>query len=202
LFADLDLLLNAIPHNEIAVQWDVAVEFAILEGGFEGTPGQTFDTIVERLARCVDRVPDDVPVGLHLCYGDYQHRHFKEPESLALQVDVANHVDNAAGRPVNWLAFTVPQYQRDVSFFTPLGDLDVNPETELYFALVPYHPSEQEPGTTSEQVRLVDAHLPTRDGGGSVEWGICTECGMARADRDDIPHLLDLHTEILAEHRA
>lgn len=39
LFADLDRLLNAIPHNEIAVQWDVAVVFAVLEGRFEGTPG-------------------------------------------------------------------------------------------------------------------------------------------------------------------
>jgi hypothetical protein len=202
LFADLDRLLAAVPHAEIAVQWDVAVEFAILEGGFEGTAGQTFDTIVERLARCVDRVPADVPVGLHLCYGDYQHRHFKEPGSLELQVNVANQVDSTAGRQLDWLAFTVPQYQRDASFFAPLGDLDVNQGTELYFALVPYHPAEQEPGTTSEQVRLVDAHLPNPGGDGSMEWGICTECGMARADRDDIPELLDLHAEILADHRT
>lgn len=178
----------------------VAVEFAILEGGFESTAGQTFDTIVERLARCVDRVPADVPVGLHLCYGDYQHRHFKEPQSLALQVDVANHVDSTAGRQVNWLAFTVPQYQRDPSFFAPLADLDVGRDTELYFALVPYHPSQQEPGTTAEQVRLVDAHLRKLEDGGSKEWGVCTECGMARADHDEIPDLLDLHAEILAEH--
>jgi hypothetical protein len=197
LFADLDRLLAELPHGEIAVQWDVAVEFAILEGGFEATEGQSFESITARLARCVDRVPVDVPVGLHLCYGDYQHTHFKEPESLATQVAVVNRVNAEARRPVSWLAFTVPQYQREPAYFEPLNGLRVHPGTELYFALVPYHPDEQEHGTTAEQVRLIDAHLRRDPNNGRAEWGICTECGMARAERDDIPRLLDLHREIL-----
>lgn len=191
LFADLDRLLANVPHDQLAVQWDVAVEFGMLEAGFNATESQTFDTIITRLARCVDRVPSDVPVGMHLCYGDYQHRHFKEPESLELQVRVANALDAAAGRPVNWYAFTVPQYQSEPSFFAPLRDLRAGPDTELYFALVAYHPAEQERGTTAEQIRLVDENLD-RD-----EWGICTECGMARADTEEIPILLDRHQEIL-----
>ena len=48
LFADLDRLLASIPHDDMAVQWDVAVEFGILEGGFEATEAQTFDLVVER----------------------------------------------------------------------------------------------------------------------------------------------------------
>ena len=32
----------------------------------------------------------DVPVGMHLCYGDYGHQHFTQPESLALQVELVN----------------------------------------------------------------------------------------------------------------
>ncbi len=70
LFADLDRLLAELPHDRVAVQWDVAVEFAILEGGFEGTPSRTFDAIVEIMVRSVDHVPEDIPMGLHLCYGD------------------------------------------------------------------------------------------------------------------------------------
>jgi hypothetical protein len=192
LFADLDRLLAELPHDEIAVQWDVAVEFGILEGGFAGTASQDFDAIIRRLAACVDHVPADVPVGLHLCYGDYQHRHFKEPASLELQVRVVNALTQQASHPIRWLAFTVPQYQRDPGYFAPLSGLEVSDETELYFALVPYHPDEQEPGTTEAQVRLVDEQL------GDREWGICTECGMARAEREEIPRLLDLHREIVA----
>ena len=189
MFADLDRLLDAVPHDRVAVQWDVAVEFGILESGF-GALG--IDDVIERLARCVDHVPTDVPVGLHLCYGDYKHQHFIEPKSLTLQVDVANRLTAGAGRPVDFLAFTVPQYQRDAAYFEPLASLDVSPDTELYFALVPYHPEDQAEGTTEEQVRLIDAHL------GERPWGICTECGMGRAERDEIPTLLDLHREIIA----
>lgn len=201
LFADLDRLLAELPHDEVAVQWDVAVEFGILEGGFAGTAGQTFEPIVQRLLRCVEQVPQDTPVGLHLCYGDYGHQHFAQPESLDLQVRVVNELEARASRPVNWYSFTVPQYQRDAAYFAPLRHLDVRPTAELYFALVPYHPAEQEPGTTGDQVRLVDEHLPAGEGGGFA-WGICTECGMARAERDDIPQLLDLHREIVAGHRS
>lgn len=192
LFADLDTLLGAVPHEDLAVQWDVAVEFGLLETGFDPIEGQDFNGIVARLVRCVDQVPADVPVGLHLCYGDYQHQHFVQPESLATQVRVSNAVASGAGRSVSWLSFTVPQSRADAGYFAPLADLEVPPDTELYLALVAYHPEDQESGTTAQQIRLVDELL------GSREWGICTECGMARAQREEIPGLLDQHRSILA----
>jgi hypothetical protein len=106
LFADLDRVLSMIPHARCAVQWDVAVEFGMLEGGFG--PAVPLEQVVPGLMRCVDRVPEDVPVGLHLCYGDYGHQHFKQPESLAVQVGLVNAVVSGARRPVNWFSFTVP----------------------------------------------------------------------------------------------
>ena len=156
-----------------------------------------FDAIVAGLARCVDQVPAEVPVGLHLCYGDYGHQHFKQPQSLALQVRVLNAVTAAAGRVVSFVSFTVPQYQRQESYFAPLTGLTAGLGTELNFALVPYHPADQEPGTTGDQVRLIDAALAASPGG-SRAWGICTECGMGRVDREDIPALLDLYHQIIA----
>ena len=197
MFADLARLLAAVPHDEVAVQWDVAVEFGVLEEAFAPGGAQAFDAIIAGLARCVDQVPTEVPVGLHLCYGDYGHQHFKQPESLALQVRVVNAVTAAAGRAVSFVSFTVPQYQRQESYFAPLAGLTAGPGTELNFALVPYHPADQEPGTTGDQVRLIDAALAASPGGARA-WGICTECGMGRVDREDIPVLLDLHRQIIA----
>lgn len=83
---------------------------------------------------------------------------------------------SAAGRPVSFIPFAVPQYQREDSYFAPLAEL-TGAGTELNFALVPYHPTEQTPGTTEAQVRLIDA---------------------ARAGRDEIPGLLDLHRRIVS----
>jgi len=129
MFADLDRLLTAIPHDEVALQWDVAVEFGILEESFVPGGAQAFDAIVAGLVRCVDTVPADVPAGLHLCYGDYGHEHFKQPESLTLQVRVLNAVSAAAGRTVSFVSFTVPQYQREESYFAPLADLAAGPSS-------------------------------------------------------------------------
>ena len=77
-----------------------------------------------------------------------------------------NAVTAAAGRPVSFVSFTVPQDQREESYFAPLAGLAADPGTELNFAL--------------------------------VRVGICTECGMGRVNRDEIPALLDLHREIIA----
>lgn len=116
-----------------------------------------------------------------------------------MQVQVANAVTAAAHRPVNWLSFTVPQAQRGKDYFAPLAELRTGPETELYFALVPYYPARQAAGTTAEQGARIDTYL-ARSRAGSREWGICTECGLGRVPADDVPTLLDLHRRILDTH--
>jgi len=49
--------------------------------------------------------------------------------------------------PVNFVSFTVPQYQREESYFAPLADLAADPGAELNFGIVPYYPAQQAPGT-------------------------------------------------------
>jgi hypothetical protein len=188
LFADVDKALAALPHDRVAVQWDVAMEFGLLEGAMG--PAVPLAALVPGLARAIDQIPADVPVGMHLCYGDYGHKHFKEPESLQMQVDLVNAVVAAASRSLDFVSFTVPQARDDADYFAPLSSLQA-PATELNLALVPYHPDRQAEGTTATQIAHIDAVL------GGREWGICTECGMGRAAREDVPALLDLHRAIL-----
>jgi hypothetical protein len=177
------------------------VEFALLEGAMGPGPAMPVEQLTPGLVRCVDRVPRDVPVGLHLCYGDNDHEHFTQPESLRMQVDVLNAVTESARRPVSWTSFTVPQARGDAGYFAPLRDLTAGRETELCFALVPYHPDDQPEGTTAAQIEHIDAALAASSAG-HREWGICTECGMGRVAAEDVPRLLDLHREILAAARA
>lgn len=199
LFTDLQMALDRLPHERVAVQWDVAVEIGLLTGGFpvEAPP---FESIVAGLVACLDQVPDDVPVGVHLCYGDLQHSHFVQPESLALQVRLLNALTDSARRPPAFAAFTVPQGRSDAAYFKPLRDLRADSVTELAFALVPYHPDDQPPGTSAEQAKLIDEYLGDSSGG-ARDWSVCTECGMGRVERSDVPRLLDLHREIVAGKR-
>ena len=196
LFADLDKLLASLPPERCAVQWDVAVEFGLLEGVMGPGSATPLEQITPGLVRCVDRVPGAVPVGLHLCYGDYGHEHFTQPESIQMQVNLVNAATSAAQRPVSWASFTVPQGRSDADYFAPLRDLAAGPETELYFALVPYHPDDQPDGTAAAQIQHIDTAL-AGSAAGPREWGVCTECGMGRVAADDVPRLLDLHRELL-----
>ena len=82
-------------------------------------PKVPIDQIAPGLVRCLERVPADVPVGMHLCYGDYGHQHFKQPESLQMQVDLVNAVAAAARRPLNLVSFTVPQAATTSAYFAP-----------------------------------------------------------------------------------
>jgi len=61
----------------MAIQWHVAVEFALLEGEALSDPGRHSRAIVERLIRIGERVPVGVELGYHLCYSDAGHKHFK-----------------------------------------------------------------------------------------------------------------------------
>ncbi len=101
LFADLDTLLERLPHERIAVQWDIAVEMGALEGAMGVRCRWT--QIAPGIIRCLERVPADVPAGLHLCYGDYGHEHWKQPESLQMQVDLVNAVTSATRRRLDFV---------------------------------------------------------------------------------------------------
>ena len=92
----------------------------------------------------------------------------------------------------------MPQDRTDEAYFAPIAELAVYAATELYFALVPYHPETQPAGATTEQIGHVDAHSPRRrpvhEPGASVP-----SAGWAAPCREDIPALLDLHRTILAD---
>jgi hypothetical protein len=188
LFADLAGLLATLPRGEVQVQWDVAVEMGIAEHAPHG-----IGLVAPQLARCVNQVPADVLAGLHLCYGDYKHQHMSEPGSLRTQVELANATRSQAGRSVDFIALTVPQYQDSEGYFAPLADLQAQ-SSQVYFGIVPYHPDRQAPGTTARQVTLIDRYI--------AGWGVCTECGMGRVEPGDVPRLLDLHRAVVAQYPA
>jgi hypothetical protein len=123
-----------------------------------------------------------------------------QPESLELQVRFVNALTETARRPLAFVAFTVPQGRGDAAYFEPLRDLRADPATELAFALVPYHPDDQPSGTTTEQATLIDTYLGESESG-ARDWSVCTECGMGRVERNDVPRLLDLHHEIVSGQR-
>ena len=187
MFAELDRITAAIPHNELAIQWDVAVEFGILEDiRFTASP-ELKRGIVDRLIRLGDRVPADVELGYHLCYGDAGHKHFKEPEDTSKLVEVANAISAGVGRTINWIHMPVPRNRTDDAYFAPLHNLQLHPETELYLGLVHFTD-----GVEGTRQRIAAAQRVV------TNFGVATECGLGRRPPETIPDLLRSHSAVAA----
>ena len=174
-----------IPPSELAVQWDVAVEFSILENPARSPIAEPFAGIVERLTRITNAIPEGIEAGIHLCYGDSGHKHFKEPDDASKLVAVANAVAAGMVRRLDWIHMPVPKNRADDAFFAPLASLKLKPETELYLGLV--HRTD---GVDGARKRIAAARKvqPT--------FGIATECGFGRRPSQDVADLLRLHCEI------
>src|SRR5215472_5076353 len=71
---ELNEILHAIPHEQLAVQWDTNVELGMLEGVFPVWFSDIRAGILERLLRLSRHVAPDAELGFHLCYGDSQRR--------------------------------------------------------------------------------------------------------------------------------
>jgi len=194
LHTELDQILATIPHGELAIQWDVAVEFGLLEGvSYRGPAlpwfeGDLWKQLSDRVARQVDRVPAAVEVGVHLCYGDIAEKHFTEPTDTGLLTRFANLVTAKIHRPLNWVHLPVPIERDDAAYFAPLEELAISPETELYLGLV-----HREDGVEGAERRITAARRHV-----ARPFGVATECGIGRAPEGTTVPLFETHRSVAA----
>ena len=182
---ELDDVIEAVPAEELAIQWDTAVEFAILEGVLESFLDDPLTETVERLVRLGNHVPAGVEMGYHLCYGDANHQHFVEPADTERLVAVANQVCAGVDRSVDWMHMPVPRGRSDDEYFAPLRELELQAGTECYLGLV--HMTD---GVDGARSRIAAARAVMSD------FGVATECGMGRRPAETIARLLEIHAEV------
>lgn len=192
LLGELERILEAVPHERLAVQWDLAVEFALLEEVVLGgaTLRAWFDDVLggvlERSARLGAAVPEDVQLGFHLCYGDVEEAHFVQPTDAGTLASVVRGLIATVPRRIDWIHLPVPIERDDPAYFAPLADLPLPEETALYLGLV-HH----EDGVEGALRRIEAA------GTAVPRFGVATECGFGRGPSERTAPLLDLHRRII-----
>ena len=168
---EIDRLARAIPHHDLAMQWDVCVEMLAWDGrwdrarsfpGMEQVFGDTF-------ARLGAAVPPDIELGFHLCYGDLDGKHFIEPIDATKMTELANLIARSVRRPIAWMHMPVPINRTDDAFFAPLEKLQLAPSTELYLGLV--HAKD---GAEGARTRIAAARRHVE------RFGVASECGISR----------------------
>jgi hypothetical protein len=184
---EIDEIVSVVPHDRLAIQWDTAVEFGILEGLFPAYFPDSSAGIRERLARYATWVPDDVELGYHLCYGDADHEHFVQPTDAGRLAAVARDLSNDVNHPIAWIHLPVPRDRFDDDYLAPLRDVVLPDETALFLGLV--HFSDGVEGTR----RRIDAAQRVRS-----DFGVATECGLGRRPPETIEPLLQMHAEVSA----
>jgi len=188
MIAEVAALCRHIPHGDLCIQWDLCNEMIAWDGQkTEAVPhaDQPHDALLERMRRLCAGIPADVEVGLHLCYGDFAGRHFVEPKDTAKMVEFANALARTATHKLAYIHMPVPVARTDDAFYRPLADLQLPEGTELYLGVV--HAADGIEGTRA-RIAAAQRYAP--------DFGIATECGMARARSEDtVRALLRIHAE-------
>lgn len=187
---EIDKIAVALPHDQIAIQFDVAsAVFARLQRGEANAYGKTRAEMLASFSRILTDLANHVPAKIellfHFCYGDSNHKHVVEPTDMGDMVDVANRLSADIKRTIQVIHMPVPRDRNDDAYFQPLARLRLKPETELSLGLVHYTD-----GVTGTRERLATAERHAKS------FSIATECGFGRRDPATIPELLRIHAEI------
>ena len=187
---EIDKIAEIIPHDELAIQFDVAsAVFARLQREEASAYGRTKDEMQARFSGILIELGNHVPAGIelmfHLCYGDSNHRHVVEPTSMGDMVEFTNRLVRGLKRRIDLVHMPVPRDRSDDAYFAPLRDLALPRETQLCVGLVHYTD-----GVEGTMRRLATARRHAQ------KFAIATECGFGRRDPKTIPELLRIHAQV------
>jgi hypothetical protein len=187
---EIDKIAAALPHDQVAIQFDVAsAVFARLQRNEPNAYGKDRQEMLAAFSRILTDLADHVPAGIelmfHFCYGDSNHKHVVEPRDMGDMVAMANCLSREVTRPIELIHMPVPRGRCDDGYFAPLADLRLRPETELSLGLVHYTD-----GVAGTRKRLAAAEKQV------ARFSVATECGFGRRDPATIPALLQIHAAV------
>ncbi|KAK5681279.1 hypothetical protein LTS10_007041 [Elasticomyces elasticus] len=196
LYRSMRKLQDSIPHKELAIQIDMAVDTAFAEGFLfkpwfgGGDIEKVKEYIVDYTVRMIGQVHEDVEVGIHNCYGDMEHRHWLEPKSLAIITERGLALFDKTPHTINFFHCPVPKSAADnlEAYLEPLKQLIPKfkeHNTDLYLGVIHY----DDKSMTKKMIETAKKVL-------DYPFGVGTECGMGRTPPEQVEGLLKLSTEV------
>jgi hypothetical protein len=177
----VDQIQAAVPHSELAIQWDLVSELTAMGGGGVGGRWDR-DEVIEELRRLASWVQPDVELGFHLCFGDSNRDNVRPGQPSPFKIEsnrasdatplreLATAIFTSVSRPIQFMHMAIPIDWTGPAQFEPLSGLKVRDETELYLGVV--HPQDRlEPARRRARIATETLGRPI---------GIGTECGMGR----------------------
>src|SRR5262249_31218471 len=111
---EVNSICRQIPHDDLALQWDVCVEILEIAAGLpQLLPGDPWTRAGTQFGRIAAAVASSAMLGFHFCYGDLAHHHLVEPADLSVSVRLANLAISSAKHSVDWVHMPVPMNRGD-----------------------------------------------------------------------------------------
>jgi hypothetical protein len=122
--AEVAKIVEKIPHDQLAIQWDCSTE---VQDAYGSIPGSPLEGAIERnlgeVRALSPHIPAEVALGYHFCFGTLGGWPRFAPDDLGQAVKLANAVVAASGRRVDWVHIPVLD-RSDDAFFAPLRELE------------------------------------------------------------------------------
>jgi hypothetical protein len=180
LAAEVAVIADKIPHDDLAIQWDCAWELQAVCGAGKDVPSELeVDAHAPVIARLSNIVPDDVALGFHYCFGTFGGWPAFAPEDLSRPVELINAANAEIKRRIDWIH--IPTLDRsDDAFYAPLATLNTK-GARIYLGAV------HNMATLKDRVAAARKFLP--------DFGLAAYCGFGRTPPGDMPKVLQDHVD-------
>jgi hypothetical protein len=178
--AELAKIIEKIPAKDLAIQWDCATE---VQDAYGAIPQLSPEGAIERNATQVrslsPRIPEEVALGYHLCFGTLGGWPRFQPETLSETVKLANAFLAASGRRVDWIHIPLLDTDDD-AFFAPLKELEPR-GARVYLGAI------HNMDGFEKRVAMARKYLPN--------FGLAAYCGFGRNPASELPGILADHLQ-------
>jgi hypothetical protein len=182
LAAEVGTIVQKIPDDDLAIQWDCATEVQDVYGA---VPGFSVEGAIERnleqFRRLSPLIPETALLGYHFCFGTLGGWPRFAPADLSATIELANAVVESSSRRVDWIHIPVLN-DADDAFFAPLQNL--KPRGARVYLGVIHHMDGFE-----ARVAAARKYLP--------EFGVAAYCGFGRIPPEQMPVVLDEHVQAI-----
>ncbi len=186
MLAEVRNIVEHVPAEDLAIQWDAACESVDIEFGLPWlgdaiTPAR-YAAYIEQFARLSAAIPPGVALGYHACFGTLGGWPTVAPDTLANQVRFLNDAVARSARPVDFVH--LPMLNRsDDAYAAALADLAVG-DSAVYLGLI------HNMDSFAERLARARAHLDA--------FGIAAPCGFGRISAAELDAVMRDHERALA----
>lgn len=180
--AEVAAMMEHIPPNELAIQWDCSTELQDAYGVVPGLPkAGAIERNVPQIHALSHDLPESVMLGFHLCFGTLGGWPRFAPDSTDGAVELANAFMEGAGRKVDWMHIPVLD-RTDTAYYAPLAGLRPG-GTKIYLGMI--HNMEN----FEKRFAAARKYVP--------EFGVAAYCGFGRRRPEELPEVLGEHLTAL-----